>query len=154
MMVRSATAQDDVTLTLSRTYPVDRAAVFAAWTDPELMVKWFAPTPEHAIEVREYDFRVGGRYRLAFRKGNGPPRDVVVGEFTEVEAPARVAYTWNWSEPSDHANVDTLVTVEFHDHNGETELVLTHTRFSDDEMRGSHEQGWSGCLESLAAYLA
>ena len=153
-MVRPATAQDDVVLTVRRTFPVSRETLFHAWTDPEQLVKWFGPTPEHSIEVRKYDLRVGGKYELAFSKGGEPARDVVTGEFHEIERPERLSYSWVWLSPNENADVDTLVTVEFLEQGDQTELVLTHTRFADDEMRGHHEQGWSGCLDSLAAYLA
>lgn len=152
-MVRPATAQDDIVLTLRRTFPVDREKLFAAWTDPALLVQWFGPTPEHSVEAREYDFRVGGTYQLAFSKGGEPASDIVTGEFREILPPERVSYTWVWLPPNDNAAVDTLVTVEFHEQGNQTELVLTHTRFADQEMRGHHEQGWNGCLDCLAAYL-
>ena len=45
---------------------------------------------------------------------------------------------------------ETLVTVEFHDVGGATEVVLTHEYFPDTNMRDEHSNGWSGCLEQLA----
>lgn len=153
-MVRSATAHENHTLTIRRTFSVSRKQLFDAWTDPDQLSQWFGPTPEHTIEVREYDFRVGGRYKLAFSKGGEPACDVVSGEFREIESPSRVSYTWCWAPPTDNAGVDTIVAVEFIERGEQTELVLTHTRFSTDEMRGHHEQGWGGCLQSLSSFLA
>lgn len=152
-MVRPTTVQDDAAVILRRTYPVDRVRLFDAWTNPKILPKWFAPTPEHSVEVREYDFRVGGRYQLAFSKAGATATDIVCGEFKEINAPNRVSYSWEWTEMSEHVGVETLVEVEFLERNGETELVLTHTRFNTDEMRASHRQGWSGCFEGLATYL-
>lgn len=153
-MVRPATAQDDITLTIRRQFPASRNTVFAAWTDPELIPRWFAPTPDHTVEVREYDFRVGGKYQLAFSKNGEPATDIVTGEFCEIDVPERVSYTWTWLPPSNNTGVETLVTAEFIEQGDETAVVLTHTRFADDEMRGHHEQGWGGCLDSLTEYLS
>ncbi|MGI9457791.1 MAG: SRPBCC family protein [Aeoliella sp.] len=152
-MVRSATAHETQTLTVRRKFPVDQQTLYQAWTDPDQVAKWFGPTPEHSVEVREYELRVGGKYQLAFSKGGEPATDVVAGVFQEISAPERVSYTWAWLPPSTHAGDETLVTVEFIAAGKETELVLTHDRFTDDEARSSHQQGWGGCLESLAAHL-
>lgn len=153
-MVRVSTLQDEASLTIRRTYPVNRETLFAAWTDPEQIAKWFAPTPEHTIEVREYDFREGGKYALAFSKNGKPATDVVGGVFQKVVAPELVSYTWQWAEPTDHSGVETLVEVQFHEvSKHESELVLTHTKFNTAEMRDSHNQGWGGCLDSLATHL-
>ena len=152
-MVRPATAEDNLTLTVRRKFPVSQQTLFNAWTDKQQIAQWFGPTPEHAVEVREYDFQVGGSYQLAFSKGGEPARDIVTGKFELIDEPNKVAYTWKWLPPSDHAEVDSRVTVEFVDLGDETELVLTHEHLGNDEMRDSHEQGWCGCLDCLAVHV-
>ena len=49
---------------------------------------------------------------------------------------------------------ETLVTVEFLDRNGATEVKVTHDNFINAEAREGHEHGWSGGLEKLEKYLA
>jgi len=49
---------------------------------------------------------------------------------------------------------ETLVTVEFRDQRGETEVILTHERFRNAEERDRHQQGWSGCLERLETFCS
>jgi uncharacterized protein YndB with AHSA1/START domain len=34
-----------------------------------------------------------------------------------------------------------------------TEIVITHERVENEERRKSHEAGWSGCLDGLAAFI-
>ena len=48
---------------------------------------------------------------------------------------------------------ETLVTVEFRDLGGSTEIVLIHERFSNLEEREKHSHGWTGCLDQLAKIL-
>jgi hypothetical protein len=45
---------------------------------------------------------------------------------------------------------ETLVTVEFHDRGGSTEVVVTHDLFPTLVARDLHERGWGGVLEQLA----
>jgi uncharacterized protein YndB with AHSA1/START domain len=45
-------------------------------------------------------------------------------------APPDKVYTWAWEEKP--AEGETLVTVEFHDRGGRTEVVLIHERFPNE----------------------
>ena len=46
---------------------------------------------------------------------------------------------------------EMLVTVEFRDMGGSTEVVLTHEYHPDQHSRDEHAKGWAGCLTQLAA---
>jgi len=48
---------------------------------------------------------------------------------------------------------ETLVTVELHEKDGKTEVVLTHERFPSPEVRDEHRKGWTECLERLGAVI-
>ena len=54
-------------LTLKRTFAAPRERVFRAWTDPKELARWFAPSPDHSSVVPEFEFKVGGKYRLEVR---------------------------------------------------------------------------------------
>ena len=73
------------------------------------------------------------------------------GSFVEVDPPRRLVCTWLWSgAPESKA---TLITIDFHDRNGTTEVVLRHDRFPDTNMRNEHKQGWTRCFDQLDDYL-
>ena len=57
------------------------------------------------------------------------------------------------NDAADWTPAETLVTVEFFDRNGATEVVLTHQQFPDQHMRDEHEGGWGGALAQLERYL-
>jgi uncharacterized protein YndB with AHSA1/START domain len=68
-----------------------------------------------------------------------------------VEPPSKLVFIWAGAEnPGDV----TLVTVEFFPHGDESELVLTHERFSKADLAQRYENGWGTIVEKLAAYLA
>lgn len=48
---------------------------------------------------------------------------------------------------------ETLVTVEFRDLGGRTEVVLTHEMLPSEKSRDEHHKGWNGCLDRLARFL-
>jgi uncharacterized protein YndB with AHSA1/START domain len=131
-------------LQLKRTFQAERQRVFQAWTDPQQMRDWSAPTGDYEVTAA-VDLRVGGKYRIQMKHKNGNV-SVAHGEYREVQPPERLVYTWSWE---DGKAVDTLVTVEFRDLGGATEVVLTHERFASAEWRDKHSEGWSGCLLRL-----
>ena len=137
-------------LRLTRLIQADPATVFEAWTDPKQLNLWSAPEPMD-VEA-EVDLRVGGRYRILM-KGSDGGVFTAVGEYREIDKPNRLSYTWKWEEPGNDY-YDTLVTVEFHDRDGETEVILIHELFPDAEIAGKHTEGWTSCLNRLQGVFA
>ena len=140
----------EATLHLTRTFAAPREKVFRAWTDPEELKKWWGP-PGYGTPSAEVDLRVGGKYRLGMRKLPEGPVFYLAGTYREVRPPERLVYTWRWEAEPELG--DTLVTVEFHDRGGSTEIVLTHELFPTEKARQEHERGWSGGLDNLAKLL-
>jgi uncharacterized protein YndB with AHSA1/START domain len=138
---------------VSRTIKASRQRVFRAWTDPELLMRWFVE-PGGDMQVRELDLRTGGRYMLEGRERGMTWR--IEGRYLEVEPPSKLVYTWTWdNDPGlgDKAGRDTLVTVEFLEHGAETELVVTHERLATERARADHGAGWIGCLERFGSLV-
>ena len=147
------TEQQNLTLTVSRRYHATRERVFDAWTDPDIMKQWFSPegVTNPAIDV---DLCVGGAYRVEMLTPDGR-RPVAVGTYQEIARPERLVFTWAWEDEADDAHTgQTLVTVEFLERGDETEVVVTHAGFANEEGRKGHEDGWTGCLVCLDAVLS
>ncbi len=150
MVHRPAPQIVPVTLRLARTFAAPPDKVFKAWTEPEALKRWSAPGAMTA-PLAEVDVRVGGRYRIHMQAPDGTLHRVT-GIYREVDPPRRLVYTWAWEEKP--AEGETLVTVEFHDRGGRTEVVLIHERFPNEAVRDQHESGWTGCLAKLATVVS
>jgi len=137
-------------LTLKRRLKAPAEKVFAAWTQPEALKRWFGPTDEMVNDVVEADLRIGGRYRIAGRSANGEPHSVG-GVYKEIVANRKLVFTWAWESTSER---ESLVTIEIKPADGGCELTLTHERFFDEAARERHQQGWIGTLERLERHLA
>ena len=151
-------AVSETTLRISRTLAAPRELVFKAWTTPDYLKRWWGVGADYSTPIAEVDLRVGGKYRLGMQSPDSDQPFVVGGTYREVRQPEKLVYTWTWEhhgedKDPDFTPAETLVTVEFRDLGGRTEVVLTHEFFPDVNMRDEHSHGWTGCLDRLATLV-
>jgi uncharacterized protein YndB with AHSA1/START domain len=148
------TTENATVLRLERRFAAPPERVFDAWTDPELLRRWFHVGPDWDTPSAEVDLREGGRYRIAMREPNSGDVHAVLGEYSEIKRPHRLVYTWAWeAEEGSPMGAESHVTVEFAADGDGTQVVLTHTGFPSEENRDQHAHGWEGCLASLERLL-
>jgi uncharacterized protein YndB with AHSA1/START domain len=151
----SATA--DRELVLTRVIDAPRDKLYRAWTDAELLKRWFAPLP-YTTPVAELDVRPGGANLIVMRgpDGNDMPNRGVYLEVLENERLVFTdAYTKAW-EPSPKPFMTVILT--FEDEAGKTRYTarVRHWTVADREAHekmGFHE-GWGRCADQLAALVA
>ena len=136
-------------LTLKRRLNAAPAKVFAAWTDPEKLKRWFAPGESQTI-LAEADPRVGGRYRIVARTPDGEEHDVS-GIYREVAPNAKLVFTWAWRSTPER---ESLVTLTFKPDGDGCMFTLLHEQFFDEAARDRHNTGWTSALDKLEAYFA
>lgn len=150
--MRSATTVNDdptVNLIVRRTIRAPAERLFAAWTNPAQLMKWWGPRSVTCPQA-EVDLRVGGRYRIANRFPDG--RTVwIAGAFEQIAPPHRLVYTWA-IEPG--SGSPERVTIRFEPRDGATEVIVLHERIGTAVRRDEHAQGWEGCLDGLERYAA
>src|SRR5258707_1835723 len=81
-----------VTLVVRKTIRAKAERLFAAWTIPAQLKRWWGPQGVKCIEA-EVDLRRGGRYRSANQLADGKIV-VITGGFEAIEAPRKLVYTW------------------------------------------------------------
>jgi uncharacterized protein YndB with AHSA1/START domain/predicted Ser/Thr protein kinase len=147
------TRTPESTIRLQKTIAAPIDEVFAAWTQPEQMARWYAPSDDFTTPIAEVDLRVGGAYRVGMKHKDREQAHIVSGQYSRVDAPSCLCFTWAWDAPRPDAH-ETQVTLEFHPNAGSTDLTLIHERFRDDQLRKEHTEGWTGCLNRLAQKLS
>ncbi|PSJ63703.1 SRPBCC family protein [Pseudaminobacter soli (ex Li et al. 2025)] len=157
-MTAEATSTADRELVLTRTIDAPREKLFRAWTDPELLVQWFAPLPWTTASAK-LDVRPGGGNVIVMRdpEGNEYPNSGVYLEVVENEKLVFTdAYTAAW-EPSQKPFFTGILT--FEDLGGGKTRYTARARHWTVEDRDAHEkmgfhQGWGQCTDQLAALVA
>ena len=136
-------------LTLKRRLAAPPEKVYAAWTDPEKIVRWFGPD-SGLVKSASLDVREGGRYAIEFSTEDGEEHHVS-GTYREVAPNEKLVFSWMWRTMPER---QSLVTVLIKPDGDGSLLTLIHEQFFDEAARDRHEQGWNGCLEKLETYLA
>ncbi|MBR7619620.1 SRPBCC family protein [Phenylobacterium sp. 20VBR1] len=106
-------------LVVTRSFDAPARLVFEAWTQPELMMMWWAPKSS-GVPLRscEMDVRVGGGYRLEFGQ-DAANTFAFFGKYIEVVPASRLVWTNDESEDA------ALTTVTFEDQGDQTLLTLS-----------------------------
>jgi uncharacterized protein YndB with AHSA1/START domain len=142
---------DELMLEMERVLPAARPVVFAAFSDPKQLVKWWGPQG-FSIPSLKFQARVGESYRIEMQPPEGDSF-YLTGEFREVEPPARLAYTFIWEDP-DPDDVETLVTLSFRDLGESTEVSFTQGPFRTEARRALHRDGWGDSFDKLERLLS
>jgi len=127
--------------------------VFAAWTKPELLYRWFGPGQMLPSEA-EVDARVGGKLRFVIEgispRSGQQMKITFIGVFREVVPGRKLSFDW---EVAGDPGESTFVMVEFLDVTGGTEVVLTQERIPNEELLGRNKGGWGSMLEKMAGLV-
>lgn len=121
---------------VEREFDAPRERVFAAYTDPELVPRWWGPR-ETTTVVDEMDPTAGGRWRFVARNPDGSETGFR-GVYREVTLPERIVQTFEWEGMPGHVSVDTAV---FEDLGDRTRIVSTTVFHATEEREGMLESG-------------
>jgi uncharacterized protein YndB with AHSA1/START domain len=138
-------------LTLKRRLNAPPEKVYAAWTDPKKITRWFSPSSVKAgTEQATIDARMGGRFRISFTMEAGEYFEVG-GVYRELVPSQRLVFSWAWHSTPER---ESQVTVSLKPDGDGTLLTLHHEQLFDQAARDGHERGWTGMLDKLENYLA
>ncbi|HEY3009576.1 MAG TPA: SRPBCC family protein [Micromonosporaceae bacterium] len=100
------TPPDEPVIRFQRLVAAPPALVFRAWTEPELLRRWWGPA-EYQLIVCEVDLRVGGGYRFVHRGPDGVEYGSR-GRYLEVEPGRRLVNTFTRDPAPDRESVDAI----------------------------------------------
>ncbi len=136
-------------LTIKRRLNAPPEKVYAAWTEPEKLMRWFGPDSGPVLRA-EADVRVGGRFDIGFKTEDGEEHNVS-GIYREVVPNEKLHFTWAWRTMPER---ESIVTILIKPDGDGSILTLIHEQFYDEAAREGHEWGWSGALNKLERSVA
>ena len=150
-------------LVLERVTDVPPERIWAAWTVPEQLMKWFTPVPWRTVEC-EIDLRPGGIFRTVMRSPEGEDFPNV-GCYLEVVPNRRLTWTSallpGFRPAGKPTSDDTcgpvqfpaVITLEPHGKGTKYVALVMH---ADEDGRKGHEamgfhEGWGKAFDQLVA---
>ncbi|MGE3149777.1 MAG: SRPBCC domain-containing protein, partial [Pseudorhodoplanes sp.] len=100
-------AAQDRALVITRLFDAPRSLVFAAWTDPRHVAKWWGPR-DYPAAAMQVEARPGGRWSGVLRHESGTELRLG-GVYHEVLPPERLVFTFSWDEEGERG-MENLVT--------------------------------------------
>jgi len=143
-----AERKSDRELVVTRTFDALPRIVFAAWTTPELLQRWWMPKSFGIVFLScEADVRTGGRYRFVFQHGDSKPMEFF-GRYLEVTPPSRLVWT------NDEAGeAGAITTVTFEEQGGKTLLVMHDLYPSKEALDAAIASGSTMGTDEMFAQL-
>lgn len=147
-------APADLTLDITRVYDAPARLLFAAWSTPEHLMKWFGPVG-WPLTLCEVDFRVGGRWRFAMTGSSGVQNTPFGGKYLEIVPNRRIVFDNTFEAPG----AETMImTITFEEKGGKTTMTMS-TKFASEKMWREHvgagfEAGTNSALDQLEGVVA
>ena len=125
--------------------PIER--LYRAFTQKDILEKWFSCNEGLPCSLIELDYKVGGKYRFGMKDKKSDEEYIATGVYIEIIPNEKISMTWSWEHETDEP--ETLVTFEFHKTENGCDLLLIHSKFPTIERKEHHDQGWSQIIETL-----
>jgi uncharacterized protein YndB with AHSA1/START domain len=139
----------DRELVVMRRFDAPARIVFAAWTTPALLKRWWTPKSLGITFIScEADVRVGGAYRFVFGHASSDQPMAFFGRYLEVIPNARLV--WTNEEGEDGGNV---TTVTFEERAGETLVTIRDLYPSKEALDETMTTGGIGFSEEMFEQL-
>jgi uncharacterized protein YndB with AHSA1/START domain len=137
-----------------RVFDAPRERVFAAYTNPELISRWWGPRGT-ATTVDKMDVRPGGAWRFVVHNDSDGEETGFRGTYREVTPPERIVQTFEWEGMPGHVIVETATFEDLGARTRVTNTSLFHTPEERDGMLASGmEKGLTESHDRLAELLA
>jgi len=150
------TLDPNTDLKLERVVDAPRDLLWACWTTPEHIKRFFIPVP-HKVTECDIDLRVGGRFNTVFDVDGQEMRNQ--GVFLEIDPGRKLVFTDGYTEGWKPAADPFMTAILLLEDAGEGQTRYTAiARHATAEKREQHEQmgfheGWGIVLDQLVAYV-
>ncbi len=132
------------------------AKVFRAWTDPDIVMKWFGQTP-NSLYSASIDLKLGGVWR--FIKMKDAEKSIgFEGQYQDIQPGEKLIFSW--SHVTEHANGErdaspySRVEVTFTAKGNGTDVRLIHSNVRSEDARRGIGGGWKAAFTHMEDVLA
>ena len=138
------------TVRLHRVFPTKPDKVYRAFVEADAMAKWLPPDG-FTCSVQQFDAKVGGHFRMAFRNFTTGMGHSFGGEFLELVPGERLRYTGAFDDPNLPGEIQVTVTLK--PVSVGTEVNIVQEGIPDAIPVEACYLGWQQSLRNLASLV-
>lgn len=139
-------------LVITRIFDAPRDLVFKAYTDPELVPRWWGPR-SYTTTVDTMDVRPGGTWRYLQRDAGGEEYGFH-GVYHDVTPPERLIYTFEFEPMPGHVALETVTLEDLNGRTKVTDRVVYQTvEDRDGTLQSGMEEGMNETMDRFADLL-
>ena len=129
---------------IERAYDAPPETIWAAWTDPRIVRRWFGSDPNGEVLAAYLHVKAGGRFEVTFANGDGT-QYTAMGVYRRVEPFRHLEFSWGWkNEPG----VETSIRVEMSPEGAGTRMAFEHAGLIHLSTH-DYASGWRSTFEKM-----
>ncbi|OUR80369.1 hypothetical protein A9Q83_01330 [Alphaproteobacteria bacterium 46_93_T64] len=137
-------------------FPASPERVFNAWTDPDIIIKWFGTAP-NSLHSAKIDLHLGGVWE--FIKSKDDAKTIgFEGQYQEIKPGEQLIYSWchviTHADGERDASPYSRVEVNFKAKGKGTYVQLIHSAVRSEDARLGIGGGWNASFGSLLDVFA
>lgn len=136
-------------------FAVSPDKMFAAWTDPDIVMQWFGPAP-NSLHSATIDLRQGGSWRF-LETMDADKTIAFEGRYIAIEPGKRLRFTWSkvvaYAVGTSDATPASEVEVIFTAQGRGTFVQLVHSALGNEDTSRNFCRGWNFGFNTMAAVL-
>ena len=139
---------NDSSIFIETTFKSPVEKIWEAWTNPNLIMKWFGSDPKGKGLRAKLDVRLGGYFEITFQDTD-LTEHTCSGIYDEVQVLNKLTFSWRWkNEPGDESFVVLSLTPE----GKSTRMQFQHKNLSSGSKH-DYAKGWQNTFSKLESLL-
>ncbi|HEY5749505.1 MAG TPA: SRPBCC domain-containing protein [Chryseolinea sp.] len=139
---------NDSSIFLETTFNSPVEKIWEAWTNPNLIMKWFGSDPKGKGLSAKLDVRLGGYFEITFQDSD-LTEHTCSGIYDQVQVLNKLTFSWRWkSEPG----VESFVVLSLTPEGKSTRMQFLHKNLSSGSKH-DYAKGWQNTFSKLERLL-
>ena len=139
------------TLTLEKVFNAPVALVWAAWTESDHIIQWWAPKGM-SINVVKHDFKVGGKWQYSMPMPNGS-LFISEGQYLEIEPFKKIVTTADFKPMTEGVELHVAFKAVGHKTHFTFSVVHATEDYCKQQEKMGFYNGWGSTFDRLEAFL-
>ncbi|MCT8341211.1 SRPBCC domain-containing protein [Flavobacteriaceae bacterium TK19130] len=139
------------TLTIEKTFNAPIDIVWKAWTEPEHLVKWWAPKGMN-LKIVEHDFKIGGKWKYTMEMPDGNTF-VSEGTYQEIVEMEKIITSADFKPMTQNVELQCLFEADGDKTNFTFKVIHETPEYCRQQEEMGFYNGWGSAFNRLEKFV-